>query len=128
MNGCIYSLSIPPDPFRRFKRANVIEPLPQPAVAPVSFGHPSTHVHEAWSELGEAIFGYDETLARQAALAAPVHAMILWQRVEKALRKTPKRLRSTRFAEFVALGQFMRREVAPKARAVRARRRPWARP
>ena len=99
----------------------------KPALAPVSFGDPRTSVHEAWSDLGEAIFGYDETLARQAALAAPVHAMILWGRVEKVLRKTPKRLRSTRFDEFVALGHFLRQEVAPKARAARASQRPWTR-
>ena len=114
---------------RRFKRANAIEPLPQ-LVGGWRRSHSAIRArlnHEVWSDLGEAIFGYDETAARQAALAAPVHAMILWQRVEKALRKTPQRLRSTRFAEFVALGHFMRQEVAPKARAARASQRPWTR-
>jgi hypothetical protein len=111
---------------RAFKRANAIEPLQPPAIMPVSFGDRRTPTHEAWSDLGEALLGYDETLARQAALAAPVHSMILWRCVEKILRKTPRRLRSTRFAEFAALQDFMQKEVAPKARAVRAANRPWA--
>ncbi|MGA3302519.1 MAG: hypothetical protein ABSC72_04440 [Methylovirgula sp.] len=106
---------------RRFNRADAIEPLREPALAPVSFGDPKAPFDEAWTDLGENLLGYDGTAARRAALAAPAHAMILWQRVEKSLRKTPLRLRSTRFAEFVALGHFMRQEVAPKARALRAR-------
>ena len=106
----------------RFKRAGKIEPLVPPAVEPVSFGDRKTPVYEAWCELGEKLFGYDETIARDAALTYPVHAMILWRRVEKILRKTPLRLRSTRFAEFESRGAFMRAEVAPRALSVMTRR------
>ncbi len=106
----------------RFKRAGKIEPLVPPAVEPVSFGDRKTPVYEAWCELGEKLFGYDETIARDAALTYPVHAMILWRRVEKILRKTPLRLRSTRFAEFERRGAFMRAEVAPRALSVMTRR------
>jgi hypothetical protein len=82
----------------------------------------NTAIHEAWCELGEKLLGYDENTARQAALEAPVHAMILWRCVERLLRRTPLRLRSTRFDELMDRAGFMRAEVAPKARAVRAKR------
>lgn len=109
----------------RFKRANKIEPLPPPAIEPVAFGNRRTAIHEAWSDLGEVLLGYDDALAREAALAAPVHAMILWRRVERVLRKTPSHLRSTRATEFEARALFMQNAVAPKARAARAAARPW---
>ena len=122
MSGFISWPSAPLGTLRRFNRADAIEPL---AVADwwrrCRSAARRHRVDEAWADLGENLLGYDETVAHQTALAAPAHAMILWQRVEKALRKTPLRLRSTRSAEFVALGQFMRQEVAPKARALRAR-------
>ncbi len=112
---------------RRFKRADAIEQLAPALIAPVSFGVRQTALHEAWSDLGEKLFGYDDTMARQAALASPVHAMILWRRVEKILRKAPARLRSTRFGEFETRAAFMHREVAPTARAARASSRLWSR-
>ncbi len=115
----------------RFKRANAVEALPPLSIEPVSSAHREATAHEAWADFGEKLLGYDEALARQAALEAPVHAMILWRRVEKIMRKVPKRLASTRLAELEALGAFMRAEVAPKARAVRVtrwrRRLPWRR-
>ena len=77
------------------------------AIEPVSFGDPKTATYEAWSELGEKLFGYDEAIARQAARDAPVHAMILWRRIERIMRKAPKPLRSTRLAEFEARAAFM---------------------
>jgi len=113
---------------RRFKRADAVETLPPLAYEPVSFGDPRTALYEAWCVLGEKLLGYDEALARQAALASPVHTMILWRRIEKILRKAPKRLASTRLDEFKARGAFIRTEVAPKARATRTSyrwRRPW---
>ncbi len=109
----------------RFKRADVAEPPPALAVEPIAFRVRKPAVHEAWSELGEKLFGYDETIARDAALAAPVHATILWRRVEKILRRAPRRFRSTRFAEFEARAAFMAGEVAQKARVARAARRRW---
>ena len=112
---------------RRFKRADKIEPPPAQPYEPVSFGDPRTPVFEAWSVLGEKLLGYDETIARQAALASPVHAMILWRHVEKIIRKTPPRFASTRLDEFRAGAAFIRMEVAPKARAVRAGHRWWRR-
>jgi len=71
-----------------------------------------------------AIFseGRGESAARQAALEAPVHAMILWRCVERMLRRTPLRLRSTRFDELMNRAGFMRAEVEPKAREVYAKR------
>lgn len=118
---------VSPKDVRRFKRANRVETLATPLLPLMSFGDPKTEIYEAWADLGETLFGYDETRARDAALATPVHAMILWRRVEKILRKTPKRFRSTRAAAFSARGGFMRREVAPRAWAKRARRNPWRR-
>jgi hypothetical protein len=105
---------------RRFKRANAVEPLVPPAVEPISFGDRKTPVYEAWCDLGERLFGYDETIARDAALTYPVHAMILWRCVEKILRKPPPGLRSTRLAEFEKRAAFMRTEVASRARAARS--------
>jgi hypothetical protein len=102
----------------RFKRADRIEALPPPAIAPLDFGR-HTGVYEAWCDLGEKLLGYDESAARQTALASPVHAMVLWRCVERMLRRTPLRLRSTRFDELMRRGDFMRAEVAPKARRAR---------
>jgi len=112
---------------RRFKRADAIEVLPPLAYEPVSFGDRQTAVYEAWCVLGEKVLGYDESAARQAALASPVHTMILWQRIEKILRKAPTRLASTRLDEFKARDAFIRLEVSPKARAVRRQNRWWRR-
>jgi hypothetical protein len=108
-------------PLWRFRRANAIEPLPPLAPEPVNWSG-NTAIHEAWCCLGEKLLGYDESAARQAALEAPVHAMILWRCVERMLRRTPLRLRSTRFDELMNRAGFMRAEVEPKAREVYARR------
>lgn len=107
----------------RFGRANKIEPLAAVPFDGTNTGRARKLPHEAWAGLGEKLLGYDETIARETALASPVHCTILWLRVEKILRKTPAQLRSTRFAEFEARGEFMRTEVAAKAREARARRR-----
>jgi hypothetical protein len=109
----------------RFKRANAIEPLPPLSLEP-TLSQWRAAAYEPWADFGEKLLGYDETLARETALAAPVHAMILWRLVEKVMRKVPKRLASTRLAELQARGAFMRNEVASKARAARSRRR-WRR-
>jgi hypothetical protein len=112
---------------RRFRRADRIEP---PLALPhdvVSFGDRRTPTFEAWSELGEKLLGYDEALARQTALASPVHSMILWRQIDTMLRKTPVRFASTRLDEFRARASFMRLEVAQLARAARARQRWWRR-
>ena len=85
----------------RFRRANAIEPLPALAPEPVNLGGRNTGIYEAWCDLGEKLLGYDENTARQAALEAPVHAMILWRCVERMLRRTPLSLRSTRFDELM---------------------------
>jgi len=106
----------------RFKRASAIEPLPPLAFEPLNFGDRNTEVYEAWCDLGEKLLGYDENAARQTALVSPVHAMILWRCVERMLRRTPLRLRSTRFDELMKRADFMRAEVEPKARALRAKR------
>ena len=111
-----------PRDLRRFDRASGAEPLAPATVDPIDFGVRKTQVHEAWCELGETLFGYDDAAARQAALAAPLHVMILWRCVEKILRKAPPRWRSTRFAEFEARASFMRGEVEPPAQKVRAKR------
>jgi hypothetical protein len=105
----------------RFKRANAIEPLPPLAFAPLNFGNRNTGVYETWCDLGEKLLGYDEAAARQTALASPVHAMILWRCVERMLRRTPRRFRSTRFDELMQRAGFMRTEVEPKARALRSK-------
>jgi hypothetical protein len=105
----------------RFKRANAIEPLPPLALEPLNFGDRNTGVYEAWCDLGETLLGYDESAARQIALVSPVHAMILWRCVERTLRRTPLRFRSSRFGQLMQRGDFMRAEVEPKARALRAR-------
>ena len=106
----------------RFRRANAIEPLPPPVPEPVNWSGRNTAIHEAWCDLGEKLLGYDENTARQAALEAPVHAMILWRCVERMLRRTPLSFRSTRFDELMERADFMRAEVEPKAREVRAQR------
>ena len=105
----------------RFKRANAIEPLPPLAFEPLNFGDRNTRVYEAWCDLGEKLLGYDESAARQTALVSPVHAMILWRCVERMLRRTPLRLRSTRFDELMKRADFMRAEVEPRARARRTK-------
>jgi hypothetical protein len=109
----------------RFRRANAIEPLPPLVPDPVRGGGRDTEIHEAWCDLGEKILGYDESTARQVALKAPVHAMILWRCVERMLRRTPLRLRCTRFDELMDRATFMRAEVEPKAREARARTAFW---
>ncbi len=106
---------------QRFKCANAIEPLAPPEIEPLSLGalkDSNTPIYEAWYELGEKLLGYDDTIARDAALTFPVHAMILWQRVEKILHKTPRGMRSSRFAEFETRATFMHTEVIAKARTV----------
>jgi hypothetical protein len=103
----------------RFKRADAIEPLPPLAFEPLNFGGRNTGIYEAWCDLGEKLLGYDESAARQTALASPVHAMILWRCVERMLRRTPLHFRSTRFDELMKRADFMRAEVEPKARALR---------
>ena len=113
---------------RRFKRADKIETLPPLAYIQMPLGNPITPIYEAWCELGEKILGYDETLFRRAALASPIHTMILWRQTEKILLKVPKRFVSTRLGEFKTRAAFIRLEVAPKARAVRASHRWWRRP
>ncbi len=98
----------------RFKRANAIEPLAPPEFEPLSLGglkDSNSPIYEAWCELGEKLFGYDDSIARDAALAFPVHGMILWQRVEKILHKTRLEMRSSRLAEFEARSAFMHTEV-----------------
>jgi hypothetical protein len=104
----------------RFRRADAIEPLPRPGPEPLN-GSRTARAHEAWSDLGEKLLGYDEQAARQAALEAPVHAMILWCCVERMLLRTPLRFRSTRFDQLRLRGDFMRAEVGPMARARRAK-------
>jgi hypothetical protein len=104
-----------------FKRANVIEPLPPPAFEPLNFGDRNKGIYEAWCDLGEKLLGYDDGAARQTALVSPVHAIILWRCVERMLRRTPQHLRSTRFDELMKRGDFMRAEVEPKGRALRAK-------
>jgi hypothetical protein len=106
----------------RFKRAQAIEPLPPLAIDPLNFGDRKTRVYEAWSDLGEQLLGYDENGARHAALVLPVHAMILWRCVERMLRQTPLRLRSTRFDALMMRADFMRAEIEPKARTLLGRR------
>jgi len=103
----------------RFKRANAIEPLPPLAFEPLNLGDRNTGIYEAWCDLGEKLLGYDESVARQTAFASPVHAIILWRCIERMLRGTPLKLRSTRFDELMKRGDFMRTEIEPKARALR---------
>ena len=106
----------------RFKRANALEPAPFPEFEPLDAGGRDTEVYEAWCGLGERLLGYGDSAARQAALASPVHAIILWRCVERILRRTPPRFGSTRFDELMRRDDFMRAEVEPKARAIRAKR------
>ncbi len=105
----------------RFGHVSKFEQLAPVPYDGLNTGRASKLAHEAWSDLGEKLLGYDEEVARQTALSAPVHAMILWGRIATILRRTPARLRSTRFADFERLGDFMRGEVAPKAREARKR-------
>jgi hypothetical protein len=78
--------------------------------------------HEAWSDFGEKLLGYDEAIARETALTFPVHAIILWRRIEKILRTTPIASRSTRFAEWESRGAFINSKVAARARVGRGNR------
>jgi hypothetical protein len=105
----------------RFGRANKIEQLTPVPFEGANTGRAKRLPHEAWSDFGEKLLGYDETIARETALTSPLHAMILWQRVEKILRRTPKRFRSTRFAELETRAAFVRTEVAAKAREIHTR-------
>jgi hypothetical protein len=114
-----------PKDFRRFKRANTAERLPHAAIEPMSVNVRDAQTHEAWCDLGEKIFGYDETIAREAALTLPVHTTILWQRFETYLRGAPLNLRSTRFGEFEKRSIFIRGEVAEKAQALLGTRSFW---
>ncbi len=116
-----------PRDLRRFRRANTVEPLPAAVIEPINLGVRKTPLHEAWCELGERLFSYDDAVARQAALASPVHAMIVWRRVERYLRRAPARFRSTRFAELEARAGFMYNEVAPMARRAMATKGLWSR-
>lgn len=95
-----------PRDFRQFKRASAIEPLTPPSMPTVSVGIRKTATHEAWADLGERLFGYDEAAARAVALAAPALTRVLWRRVEAALRQAPEPLRSTRFAALEARGHL----------------------
>jgi hypothetical protein len=104
----------------RFGRANKSEPLAPPPFEGANSGRAKKLPHEAWSDLGEKLLGYDEAVARETALQAPLHAMILWGRIARILRRSPPRLRSTRAAEFERLDAFIRTEVAPKARQLRS--------
>lgn len=106
----------------RFHRADKIEPLTPIPYDGINTDGAARLPHEAWSDLGEKLLGYDEECARREALASPVHATILWGRIEKILRKTPVRLRSPRFVELEARTAFMHGEVAAKARESRLRR------
>ncbi len=101
----VVALNSPRD-LRRFQRASGIEPLTPPSMPTVSVGVRKTAVHEAWADLGERLFGYDEAAARNAALAAPLHAMVLWQSLQSAMRQAPPGFRSTRSAELDARGHF----------------------
>ena len=111
----------------RFNRANAVEPLEPAAIEPVDFGARKPDGHEAWCDLGEKLFGYDDAEARQAALASPLHAMIVWRRVEKIMCKAPVRFRSTRFAAFEARALFMHTEIEPRARHAWRSGRLWLR-
>src|ERR1700733_12999877 len=96
-----------PGDVRRFKRASNVEPLTPLSMPTVSVGIRKTAIHEAWADLGERLFGYDDTIARDAAITAPVHARVLWQRIAVALRQVPADLRSARFAEMHSRGSFI---------------------
>jgi hypothetical protein len=110
---------------RRFKRANAVERLARAAMEPMAVNVRDAQTHEAWCDLGEKIFGYDEAIAHETALSLPVHTTILWQRVEEYLRATPPNLHSTRFGELEKRGAFIREEVAAKAQAVLGARSIW---
>lgn len=101
---------------RRFKSANAIEPPASFPMAPLV--DQRLQHHEVWAELGERVVGPDDAMACEAALAAPVHSMILWRRVEGLFRSVPTNLATTRRAELEARAAFMTSEVAPKARAL----------
>jgi hypothetical protein len=102
-----------PGDVRRFKRASNVEPLTPLSMPTVSVGVRKTAIHEAWADLGERLFGYDDTVARDAAGASPAHAMVLWQRVERALHQAPPDFRSTRFDDLKARGSLIKATVKP---------------
>lgn len=95
-----------PPAFRQFTRANRVEPMPQPRMKFNGYGLRNGAVHEAWADLGEQLFGYDEDAAHQAALALPAHSLIVWECVESALQAAPERLRSTRLEVLKRRGEF----------------------
>jgi hypothetical protein len=105
---------------RHFERAHAIEPLAPTTFPTMSLGQQTLN-YESWADLGERVVGPDEDVAQQAAFAAPLHSMILWQQVEGIFRKVPKDLASTRLVELEARAAFMRNEVLPKARAASER-------
>jgi hypothetical protein len=101
---------------RQFERTHAIEPLAPMTFPTLSLGRQMLN-YETWSDLGERVVGFEEAVAQQAAFAAPLHSMILWQRIESIFRKVPKDLASTRLVELEARAAFMHNEVLPKARA-----------
>jgi hypothetical protein len=105
---------------RQFERAHAIEPL-APMTYPTLSLDQQTLNYETWSDLGERVVGSDAAVAQQAAFAAPLHSMILWQQVESIFRKVPKDLASTRLVELEARAAFMQHEVLLKARAASER-------
>jgi hypothetical protein len=96
-----------PRDLRRFKRASGTEPLTSLSMPTVSIGIRESSIHEAWADLGERLFGFDEAIARAAARLAPLHATVLWRRVATTLRRAPPALCSTRFAEFESRGKMI---------------------
>ena len=103
---------------RRFKRADAVESLRASNFSTLPIYANRWRSHEAWSDLGERVVGTDETVAREAALAAPLHSMILWQHIEGLFCTVPPGIRSTRLAELQSRATFMKNEVAPKAKAL----------
>lgn len=103
-----------PSAFRQFASTNRREPLPQAAgyVRPYGVRHGSAH--EAWSDLGERLFGYDSVVAQEAALAAPRHALILWRRVESVLKSASGPFCSTRYAALQQRGALFSQEGEAK--------------
>jgi hypothetical protein len=99
---------------RQFARANRVEPMPQPRLKFTGYGVRNGLVHEAWADLGERLFGDDDETARQVALAAPAHSLVIWRCVESVLRSAPERLRSGRIEVFERRGDFFAGEVAAK--------------
>jgi hypothetical protein len=112
---------------RRFKRAHTVEPLAHLPYLPLSAGNQWALDNEIWSELGERVVGADHAVACQAALAAPLHSMVIWEQIETIIRNTPSHFASTRLFELEARGAFMRDEVSPIANAALHQKRPLIR-